>query len=423
MDATDIPLWARTAAEPEPQGGALVTERVDVAIVGGGYTGLSTALHAAENGLSAQVVEAGRIGQGGSGRNAGLVNASAWLPPAKIRQTLGPRYGPRFVERFGAGPARVFEMIEKHAIACEPTRTGTVHAAHSPRGMNGLRDRHAQWQALGQPVDLLDRDAVAELIGSRAYHGGLVDHRAGTINPMGYARGLARVAGAAGASIATETRATGLVRDGADWIVQTTRGEIRAGAVVLGTNAYTDGLWPGLKRIYTPIHFLQLATPPLGPEAAHILPGRQGLWDTAPVMFEYRRDADGRLLVGTMGRVIGSHERGLTRRWAAKRIARVFPELGPVTFTHAWHGRLAMTPDHMPRIYRLAPSLWTTIGYNGRGIITGTLFGEMLAGLLTGADPADLPLPVTDMKPAPGARLKAGILDLAFTANQVWGAI
>ncbi|MEL7280351.1 MAG: FAD-binding oxidoreductase [Pseudomonadota bacterium] len=421
--SSPISLWDATAEERDYHGEFLPDEHVDVAIVGGGYTGLSTALHCAERGLSARVLEARHIGFGGSGRNVGLVNAAAWLPPAKTRKMLGETYGPRFLERFSNGPRTVFELIEKHQIRCEATKTGTIHAAHAPSGFADLKGRHAEWQRLGEPVDLLTRAEVAEIIGSKAFYGGLLDHRAGTINPMGYCRGLARAALGAGAKIATGVRVTKLHQDGNEWIVNTDQGLVRARNVVLGTNAYTDELWPGLKSIFTMIHYLQFATTPMGPKAAHILPGRQGLWDTGKIMFNYRRDARDRLLIGTMGRVIGTKDQGLTHRWARKQIARVFPDLGPVEFEEAWHGQIAMTDDHLPKVHALADGLWTAIGYNGRGITTGTLFGQSMADLLTGMDPLQLPLPVTDMARARRSGLQAKFYDLAFTAHQVWRTV
>jgi len=418
-----ISLWDASAKEADYRNPFQGDETVDVAIVGGGFTGLSTALHCAEQGLSAHVLEAEQIGFGGSGRNCGLVNAALWLPPQKVREQLGTTYGPRFIQKFGSGPAYVFDLIEKHQIQCEVTRTGTIHAAHGPSGFEDLKGRHAEWQRLGEPVDLLSRAEVAEMIGTDHFHGGLVDHRCGTINPMGYCRGLARVALGAGASISTGVRATRLVRDGTHWKVETDQGVITAKSVVLGTNAYTDDLWPDLKRIFTMIHYFQLATKPLGPEAAHILPGKQGLWDTGQIMFNIRRDSFDRLLVGSMGKVIGSKDRGLSHRWAKKQIARIFPDLGPVEFEEAWHGQIAMTPDHLPRIYELDQNLFTPIGYNGRGITTGTMFGQTMAGLLTGQDRNDLPLPITQVSTVPTAPIVSRIYQTAFTANQVLKAI
>lgn len=414
-----ISLWDASAQEQDYQSRFDGESTVDVAIVGGGYTGLSTALHAAQKGLSAHVIEAEKIGFGGSGRNCGLVNAALWVPPQEVRAKLGQTYGPRFLDVFGKGPEYVFSLIEENQIRCEVTKTGTIHAAHAASGFRDLQARHAEWQRLGEPVDLLSRDQVAEKTGTDVFHGGLLDHRAGTINPMAYCRGLARAAVAAGAKISTGLRATKLRRDGSLWKVETTAGIITAKSVVLGTNAYTDTLWPGLNRIFTMIHYFQFATKPMGPNASHILPGRQGVWDTGQIMFNVRRDAYDRLLIGSMGTVIGGRDGGLSNRWARRQIKRLFPSMGPVEFDEAWHGQIAMTPDHLPRIYELDQGLFTAIGYNGRGITTGTLFGRALADLLTGMPRTALPLPITQMATVASAPVMSRLYQTAFTANQV----
>jgi len=424
MSATEaISLWDASAEEPDYNAPLETDGVVDVAIVGGGFTGLSTALHCAEKGLSAHVIDAEQIGFGGSGRNCGLVNAALWLQPQKVQAELGSTFGPRFIKKFGSGPEYVFSLIEKHQMRCEATRNGTIHAAHGPSGFRDLQERHTEWQRLGEPVDLLSAEETAEMTGTDHFHGGLLDHRCGTINPMGYCRGLARAALGAGAKISTGVRATRLQRDNDLWQVETTQGTITAKSVVLGTNAYTDDLWPNLNKTFTLIHYFQLATKPLGPEADHILPGKQGLWDTGQIMFNFRRDAFNRLLIGSMGKVVGSKDSGLSHRWAKKQITRIFPALGPVEFDEAWHGQIAMTPDHLPRIHALDKNLYTPIGYNGRGITTGTMFGETMAGLLTGLDPADLPLPITDLSTVPSAPFMSRLYQSAFTAKQVLKAI
>ena len=418
MKSPPISLWNSSAEETNPAEAFDANTEVDVAVVGGGFTGLSTALHCAEKGLSVQVFEAEQIGYGGSGRNCGLVNAALWLPPQTVREKLGTTYGPRFISQFGKGPECVFSLIEKHQIRCEAHRTGTIHAAHSKSGYREIQERAAEWNRLGEPVDLLDRSAVSELIGAPNFHGGLLDHRAGAINPMGYCRGLARAALGAGASITTGVRVTRLQKDGKQWVVETEQGSIKAKAVILGTNAYTDELWPQLKNTFTLIHYFQLATKPLSSDAAHILPGKQGLWDTGKIMFNIRRDNFDRLLVGSMGKVHGTIDKGLSQRWARKQIQRIFPSLGPVEFEAAWHGQIAMTPDHLPRIHELDSGLFTAIGYNGRGISTGTLFGKAMSELLTGMGKADLPLPITDLSTVPSAPFYSNLYQMAFATNQ-----
>ncbi|MGI9478791.1 MAG: NAD(P)/FAD-dependent oxidoreductase [Hyphomicrobiaceae bacterium] len=413
-----ISLWDASAAEEDylsEMDGDITTE---LAIVGGGFTGLSTALHAAEKGVEAHVLEARKIGYGGSGRNVGLVNAGLWLPPQDVRDQLGDARGSAFIKLLGDAPEYVFSLIEKHQIRCEATRNGTIHAAHSPKGFDDLARRAEEWHRLGAPVDLLTKEQAADKIGTEKFHGGLLDHRAGTINPMGYVRGLARAARGAGASISTGVTVQGLKRHDDRWMLKTTRGTVHAKHVVLGTNAYSDDLWPGLKDTFTMIHYFQLATEALGDRAAHILKERQGLWDTGSIMFSLRRDAFGRIAIGSMGTVVGGMS-GLSKRWASRMLRRLFPELGTVKFETAWHGQIAMTPDHLPRIHRLAEGLYTPIGYNGRGITPGTMFGKAMAGLLTGDREENLPLPVTDLKVVPNRKVMSRLYQTAFTMNQL----
>ncbi|MEM9148636.1 MAG: FAD-binding oxidoreductase [Pseudomonadota bacterium] len=417
-----ISLWDDSAVERDFTAPLDGDARCELAIIGGGFTGLSTALHAAERGIEAHVLEAEQIGFGGSGRNAGLLNAGLWLPPQDVRAKLGEAKGGALVRLLGEAPAYVMSLVERHQIRCELTRTGTIHAAHAPAGFADLKRRAEEWQRLGAPVALLSREDAAEKIGSPAFHGGLLDHRAGTINPMGYVRGLARAAHGAGARISTGVRAERLERKGAKWVVATDRGRVEARSVVLATNAYTDALWPGLGKSFMPIHYFQLATSPLGARAAGILREGQGLWDTGKIMFSLRRDAFGRIIIGSMGTAIGGVS-GLSRRWAARQLGRLFPDLGPVEFETAWHGRIAMTPDHVPRIHRLAEGLYTPIGYNGRGIAPGTVFGRAMAELIAGGAEADLPLPISEPETLRSAPISARLYQAAFTANQLWKSL
>ena len=414
-----VSIWNTTAVETEPSQNSAVQGQVDVAIVGGGFTGLSTALHCVEKGLSCHVLEASQIGFGGSGRNVGLVNAAAWLPPQDVRKILGEDDGDRFISHFSRAPDYVFSLIEKYQIQCNATQTGTFHAADGPVGFADLVSRKAEWDRLGEPVDLLSRDEAESYIGSSAFYGALLDRRAGTINPMGYCRGLARVAIAAGALISIGARAKKLQQETGLWRVITNKGTLMARHVVLGTNAYTDDLWPGLKYSFTKINYFQLATSPLGDLIKHILPQQQGLWDTGKIMFSLRRDDSERLIIGSMGNVMGNQSGGVSHRWAQKKLAHLFPKLGRVDFDEAWQGQIAMTPDHLPHIHKLADNLYSPIGYNGRGITTGTVFGQALADLLTGDSEKKLPVPLLTMRRVGSAPVMSCFYKIAFAANQI----
>lgn len=417
-----ISLWDKSAEERPIEAAMSGDVSTDVAIVGGGFTGLSTALHLGERGVDCRVLEAKKIGFGGSGRNVGLVNAGLWLPPQDVRARLGEKRGSGLIKILGDAPEYVFSLIEKHQIRCEATRTGTIHAAHSPKGFDDLSRRAEEWHRLGAPVDLLSKDEASEKIGTTAFHGGLLDHRAGTINPMGYVRGLARAAIGAGAKLHTGVTVTKLEHRSGKWVLETQQGTVTAKSVILATNAYTDSLWPDLKKVYTQIHYFQLATKPLGERARDILKEGQGLWDTGQIMFSLRRDAFGRIIIGSMGKVVGG-DKGLSRRWATRRLQRLFPDLGPVEWEQSWHGQIAMTDDHLPRIHKLAEGLYTPIGYNGRGITPGTMFGRAIASFLSDGDEESLPLPITELKPVPSAPVMSRLYETAFKANQLLGSL
>ncbi|MCH2630315.1 MAG: FAD-binding oxidoreductase [Nisaea sp.] len=412
-----ISLWDRSAEESDYDGGLETTRTADVIVVGGGFTGLSTAFHGATLGLDIHVLEANKIGYGGSGRNTGLVNAGLWLPPQDVEKHLGPMNGANLIETLGKMPEYVFSLIEKHQIQCEATQNGTIHAAHSPAGLKNLEGRAKEWERLGAPVQLLTAKETEDKTGTKNFYGGLLDNRAGTINPMGYVRGLARIALAAGARLSTGIKVEKISRSNDQWNVHCGAQVLSAKNVILATNAYTDNLWPGLKQTFTKINYFNIATSPIDEKKHSILSEGHGLWDTGKIMFSLRKDIHGRLIIGSMGSIIKGME-NLSERWAIRNLRRLYPDLSDITIESAWHGNIAMTPDHLFRIHKLAENLYTPIGYNGRGITTGTMFGKVFAELLTGKNEANLPVPITKPYPVNGRLLKQEFLRLAFTVNQ-----
>jgi glycine/D-amino acid oxidase-like deaminating enzyme len=421
MNAIDKPmsLWDDTSTETVRTRNDGVKDTVDVVIVGAGFTGLSAAIHCTENGMSCHVIEAEHVGFGGSGRNTGLVNAAAWLPPQDVIKQLGSEAGKKFVDIFSDAPSFVFGLIKKYNIECEVTNTGTIHAAHGKSGFVDLQYRKSEWDRLGAPVDLLSADETAELTGTRRFYGALVDNRAGTINPMGYCRGLARAALQNGTKLTTNCRVHNVIKENDGWRIITSNGELKAKYVILGTNAYTDKLWPGLSQTFTRINYFNCATVPLGERIKYILPQRQGLWDTGKIMFSLRRDKYDRLIIGSMGRIHGNRKSGITKRWASAQLKRLFPDLGPVEFENIWYGEIAMTPTHLPGVHQLDRDLYTSIGYNGRGITTGTIFGKALADMISSSSPDGLPLPITQMAKVSTGPFMSTVYKSIFSANQI----
>ncbi|MCA0873256.1 FAD-binding oxidoreductase [Seohaeicola saemankumensis] len=392
----EVNLWQLTCAE---QIDAPPLDRdltVDLVVIGGGFTGCSAALHAAQDGARVALVEAQQIGHGGSGRNVGLANAGLWLPPDDIRAHMGQGAGDRLIGLLAGAPDLVFALIDRHAITCEPMRSGTLHCAHSAKGLKDLQNRHAQLAATGAPVRLLAADETARRTGSDRFHGALFDPRAGTIQPLAYARGLARAAMAAGAGVHQNTPAQSVTREGDLWCVVTPGGTIRAKSLLLATNAYHCGASGLPAPQYTTVGYFQLATAPLNDtQRAAILPGGEGCWDTGLIMSSFRIDAAGRLILGAMGDL--SHPAaGMHRAWAARKLARLFPDLAGVPLTHVWCGHIAMTSDHLPKVLRLGPGALSVFGYSGRGIGPGTLFGRNAAQALMAGDDRLLPVAPVD---------------------------
>jgi glycine/D-amino acid oxidase-like deaminating enzyme len=395
-------LWERTAPPAPPTAKLEVDVDCDVAVVGAGYTGLSAALHAAEGGATVAVLDGAEIGFGGSGRNVGLVNAGMWVTPDELQVTLGDTYGQRLLTLLGDAPRAVFELVDKHRIACEVERAGTLHCAVGKSGFTELKERERQWRARGAPVRLLDKAEAAAKIGAKAYAGALLDERAGTIQPLAYARGLAAAAIAAGARVFSSSPVLGCHADGDRWILRTPLGAARAKWVLVATNAYTVAPWAELRAELTHLPYFNFATVPLDEAARRaVLPERQGCWDTRQILSSFRFDQAGRLVFGSVGALRGT---GLPihRAWARRAIAKLFPRVAGVEFEAEWYGMIGMTADALPRFHRLARNVVSISGYNGRGIAPGTVFGRCLANLALGAvGEADLPLPVSEPKSAP----------------------
>jgi glycine/D-amino acid oxidase-like deaminating enzyme len=404
-------LWeasAPAAPETHPLTGRIA---VDVAIVGCGYTGSSAALHLAEGGASAAVLEAFDIGFGASGRNVGLVNAGMWVMPSVLLAELGKVHGRRLLHMLGNGPAFVFDLIARHGIECEAVHNGTLHCAIGKRGIAEVTERARQWLELGAPVEVLDAQRTQELTGTRAYAASLLDRRAGTIQPLAYVRGLAAAALRAGARIHTQTRVTAAERIGSEWQLATSSGgTVVAKWVIVATDAYTGsgGPWPGIQTEQVRLPYFNFATMPLPRESAKgILPERQGAWDTRQVLSSFRLDAAGRLVFGSVGALRGVGQT-IHRDWARRALARIFPQLEDLPFEHEWYGTIGMTSNALPRFHEHDRNVVSFSGFNGRGIAPGTVFGRELARLVLGEiRREDLPLPVTPLAPAPWRNAKA----------------
>jgi len=393
-----MPNLYRDTAEPAATTPPLDGDvRADVLIVGGGLTGLSTALHLAEKGIKALVLEAAEPGWGASGRNGGQVNAGLKPDPDVVERDHGADLGRRMNEFAGAAPTFVFDLIARYAISCEARRNGTLRAAVRPNHAAKVRSTVKQLVRRGAPVELLDGAATAAATGTERYRVAMLDRRGGDLNPLSFARGLARAAMQAGASVHGGTRVLGLARAGSLWRAHTATGAATAERVVLATNGYTDALWPDLRRTIVPIFGAIAATAPLPDAIArNVMPARCVLYESGTVTVYYRVDGGGRLLIG--GRGSGREVGAPTALPHLLTYARaLWPVLAHTRWSHAWGGRLAMTADQYPHTHEPAHGVLVCMGYNGRGVALSTAMGAQLAMRIR--DPAArFDMPITDMR-------------------------
>lgn len=399
------PLWPETSRESAPVCPPLQGETTaDVVVIGAGYAGLSTAIHLADAGAKVVVLEAEAPGFGGSGRNGGQVIAGL----RHIRSEVVEHYG---VERgealyaFGQGTAQaVWELIDRFQIQADDNRRGWINAAHGQASLDQSRRRVEALTKLGAPVDLLDRDRIVALTGTEEYLGGWIDRRAGSVQPLGYARGLARGALLQGAAIHCDSRVVALKPVAGGWICCTARGTVRAKQVVVATTGYSDRLVPGLKSSVILVQSFQIATAPLSTtDRLKILPEGQCVSDTRNLLRYFRVDRDHRLIVGGrggLGPARGPEAFGLQRLMLAK----LYPHLAATPTPHHWGGWVAVSPPgRWPKLHEPAPGLLVTMGCNGKGVAWNSAIGRMLADRCLGR-PIAMPIEPIRRIPFPWLR-------------------
>ena len=396
-----LPGLSRGADNPQPAGnlepgtpgtlerGTLEPgTRCDVAVVGGGYTGLAAARQLARSGASVVVLEREHVGWGASSRNGGQVLTGLKLDPA----TLVARFGqPRARELFDlslASMSSLESLLRDEGIECEyQERIGHIQAAWKPAHFDAFREEQDLLaRVFGHNVTLVSRaDQPAEL-GTRRYHGLLVDERSGALNPAKYVQGLATAAARSGAIIAEHVGVVSLRREAGHWLVQTTCGDVRATDLFIATNGYTSAVTPALQRRLIPIGSYIIATEPLpAAAAARLLPKRRMVFDSKNFLHYFRLTADKRLLFGGRAEFSGPTLESAKRATAILQRAMVslFPELAATPIEYAWSGHVAFTRDQMPHAGQLDGAYYSG-GYCGHGIAMATCLGGLMARRIAG---------------------------------------
>ncbi|WP_420411799.1 NAD(P)/FAD-dependent oxidoreductase [Roseibium sp.] len=360
--------------------------QADVVVVGGGYTGLSAALHLAESGLNVVLLEANRVGWGASGRNGGQVGSGQRVEQDVLEERHGKSHARLLWELAEDSKALVKHLIDKHQIACDYT-PGILHADHREGYVEESRDyvEHLRLTYGYDQIRFVDGDEIGDLVGSPKYFGGSLDMGSGHLHPLNYALGLARAAEKAGAKIFEETKVTETAEQSDGTVtVSTDHGIVRARHLVLACNGYLGKLEAETAAHVMPINNFIVATEPFSEEDAKaLIRDNVAVADSKFVINYFRLSADRRLLFGG-GENYGYRFPDDIKSFVRRPMLEIFPQLKDAKIDYGWGGTLAITPKRMPYFARLKPNILTATGYSGHGVAMATLGGQLMAEAIMG---------------------------------------
>lgn len=357
-------------------------QRTDVCVIGGGFTGLSAALAAAEAGYSVILLEAEAVGFGASGRNGGQLIPGLRWGMAEILDEFGPERARAIYDIAMDAVTSVNTRIARHGIACD-LKSGHVEAAYKPGHYDAMLyeldvlTRHFDHRT----CEAVPRAAMADHVGGGAYHGGLYERAGGHFHPLNYALGLAGAALAAGVQIFERSRVTA-INQSADVTVQTAQGSVRATSALIGLDGWTGDILPSLASYTVPIMNYNIATAPLGGIANLLIPGDAAIADSRFVLNYYRLSADRRMIFGGGEKYTSRPPRDIAA-FVRRHMVALFPELANVPVDYAWGGGVSVSMNRLPH-FGQQDNIWFAQGFSGHGALMTTLAGELMVQAMRG---------------------------------------
>jgi gamma-glutamylputrescine oxidase len=380
MPRTFPPSWYRLSLTDIPEYAPLDGSRKsDVCVVGGGFTGLSAALHLAEAGVDVVLVDAGRVADGASGRNGGQIHSGQRQDQLWLEQKFGFERAKILWDMAEEAKALVRQLIVRFAIPCD-LKAGVIEAQHRESLM---REAAELVEALAtrygyDRVTLLDRAETEAALGSQRFAGAINDRGGGHLDPLRFALGLAKAATGFGATIHENTPATGLRHEGGKHIVVTARGDVTADHVIVATDGRSGPFEATTRRRMVGINSFIVVTEPLGELGETILPGQESAADSRFVVRYWRKTPDGRLLFGGGESNAGKIPADVTA-FVRPHLREIYPQLAGVPIAHGWGGVVSVTLPRLPYVRAIAPNVWAAGGYSGQGVALAPFIGKLLA--------------------------------------------
>lgn len=418
--------WTKTMQEEVQDYPRLIGEETaDIAIVGGGYCGMNAAIHAAAKGLKVALIEAGRIGNGASGRNGGICvpQYPGAIPPSVVEGVVGKKKGEALAALVSGGADAVYRQIEAFQIQCSAVQNGWMQPAHSDAAMQRARKVFDEWKALGASVTWHSSADVTDRLGARGYLGGWSNSQGGTLNPYSLAVGLARVALARGVRIFEHSAVTSVEETESGVRLRSNGGTVLARSVLFATNAYTGDFLPGVQKSAVPVYLYHVTTKPLRESV------RQQILKSGICFTDLRKsggfgrlDSEGRLMSG--GAVFAFGDRvGYGKKHAHARMKMLFPAITDedTELDSYWEGYCAVTDAYLPHVLRIGRNVFSLGGFSTRGINLAHNLGRLMGEFLAGARELDeIPVNVFDRRhDVPLWAIKARVARLIFPYYQL----
>ena len=373
--------YAATAQAWETQAALACAEDCDVAVIGGGFTGLSAALACAEKGLSVILLEAHNIGFGASGRNGGQLIPGLRWSMQEIDAEFGRERAQAIFDLAYGAVDRVKYRIAEHHIQCD-AKAGHLEAAYKPAHFDAMqRDAAFLAQHFGWGAQIVQPQDIGRHIHGGGYHGGIYDPQGGHFHPLNYALGLAKAAQKAGVRIYENTAAQTPVDTGTQLEIRAGAGTLTAKHLIMAADTWTGGIAPKLRSYTVPIMNYNVATAPL-PDADRLLPSDAAIADSRFVLNYFRLSADKRLIFGGGEKYVQTPPNDIGA-FVRKHIAEVFPSLADVPIDYAWGGAVGVTMNRLPHMGRKG-NLFYAHGFSGHGALVTTLAGELMAEAVVG---------------------------------------